>query len=117
MTTEECYEKIGGNYAETYGRFGDDVLIKRFAIKFISDKSFQSLEESMAKNDTQAKFQAAHTFKGVCANLGFDALFSLSSKITEIFRAGKTEGSEELFSKIKEQYKITIENLNELARN
>ena len=57
MTTEECYKKIGGNYAETYGRFGDDALIRRFALKFISDKSFQSLEENMPKTTQKQDFR------------------------------------------------------------
>ena len=52
--------------------------------------------------------------KGVCLNLGFDNLFTVSSDLTEKLRAKELEESEELFRKVKEQYAITIAALREL---
>lgn len=46
--------------------------------------------------------------KGVCLNLGFDNLFTVSSELTERLRAGELDGTEELFEKVKEQYEITV---------
>ena len=43
MTVKECYDKAGADYADAINRLGTDALIKRFSIKFLDDKSFQSL--------------------------------------------------------------------------
>ena len=48
MTVKECYDKAGANYADAINRLGTDALIKRFGIKFLDDKSFQSLKEAIA---------------------------------------------------------------------
>ena len=37
-------------------------------------------------------------------NLGFDPLYEVSAKLTEVLRGGKTDGSEELFAEVKKQY-------------
>lgn len=42
MTTKECYEKMGSNYEKVLGRLGSEMIIKKFAIKFLDDSSFQT---------------------------------------------------------------------------
>ncbi len=54
-------------------------------------------------------FRAAHTLKGVCQNLGFDNLYQVSFDITEKLRGRETDGCEELFAKVEEQYKKTTD--------
>ena len=102
MTVKECYEQMGSDYEGVLGRLGSEAIVKRFALKFLQDPSFAQLKESLAKNDGEEAFRAAHTLKGVCLNLGFDELFEVSAELTEKLRERKTAGSEELFQKVSE---------------
>lgn len=111
MTIRECYEQMGANFDDVLSRLGSEAIIERFALKFLDDTSFQSLEETLAKKDVKEAFRAAHTLKGVCLNLGFDNLFTVSSELTEVLRAETLEGTDELFEKVKEQYEKTIQAL------
>ena len=74
MTVRECYEKIGSDFDKVLGRMGSEALVKRFAVKFLEDKSFEELTESLKEKDGEDAFRAAHTLKGICANLGLDRL-------------------------------------------
>ena len=102
MTVKECYEQMGSDYEGVLGRLGSEAIVKRFALKFLQDPSFAQLKESLAKNDGEEAFRAAHTLKGVCLNLGFDELFEVSAELTEKLREKETAGSEELFQKVSE---------------
>ena len=102
MTVKECYEQMGSDYEGVLERLGSEAIVKRFALKFLQDPSFAQLKESLAKNDGEEAFRAAHTLKGVCLNLGFDELFEVSAELTEKLRERKTAGSEELFQKVSE---------------
>ena len=45
MTVRECYEKIGSDFDKVLERMGSEALVKRFAIKFLEDKSFDRVPE------------------------------------------------------------------------
>lgn len=109
MTVKECYEQMGADYEGVLGRLRSEALIKKFAKKFLDDGSFQSLKDNLAAGNGEEAFRAAHTLKGVCQNLGFDNLYTVSFDITEKLRERATEGSEELFAKVEEQYKKTCD--------
>lgn len=108
MTVKECYEQMGSDYEGVLERLGSEAIVKRFALKFLQDPSFAQLKESLAKNDGEEAFRAAHTLKGVCLNLGFDELFEVSAELTEKLRERKTAGSEELFQKVSQKYQKTV---------
>ena len=84
MTTKECYEKIGSNYESVLSRFGNEALVKRFALKFLKDPSYAELKEALEAHDAERAFRAAHTLKGVCLNLGFDRLYETSAPSPKI---------------------------------
>lgn len=109
MTVKECYEQMGADYEGVLGRLRSEALIKKFAKKFLDNGSFQSLKDNLAAGNGEEAFRAAHTLKGVCQNLGFDNLYTVSFEITEKLRERATEGSEELFAKVEEQYKKTTD--------
>ena len=109
MTVKECYEKMGSDYEGVLGRMGSEAMIKRFALKFLQDPSFNNLKENLEKKDGEEAFRAAHTLKGVCLNLGFDELYEVSAEITEKLRGRETAGSEEFFKKVEEKYQKTVE--------
>ena len=108
MTVRECYEQMGADFDNVLGRLGSEQMLQRFALKFLNDTSYQTLEETLKEKNVEQAFRAAHTLKGVCLNLGFDNLFTVSSELTERLRAGELDGTEELFEKVKEQYEITV---------
>ena len=95
MTVKECYEQMGADYEGVLGRLRSEVLIKKFAKKFLDDGSFRSLKDNLAQKNGEEAFRAAHTLKGVCQNLGFDnlcirqALILQRSSEEEILKAVK----------------------------
>ena len=108
MTVRECYEQMGADFDNVLGRLGSEQIVQRFALKFLNDTSYQTLEETLKEKNVEQAFRAAHTLKGVCLNLGFDNLYKASSAITEIFRAGELAGAEEAFEEVEKQYNITV---------
>ena len=115
MTVRESYEKIGSNFDEVLRRLGSEALVKRFALKFLNDTSFQDLKDALVKKDGETAFRAAHTLKGVCLNLGFDRLYPSSKDLTELLRAGSMDGYEELFAEVEKEYNRTCEALRKVA--
>lgn len=108
MTIKECYDTMGADYQNVFGRFLSEALVKKFALKFLDDDSFSNLKEALAAGNVEEAFRAAHTLKGVCLNLGFDNLYEVSSAITEVLRAGELAGTDEMIKKVEEQYNITV---------
>lgn len=113
MTTKECYDKIGGDYYNALSRFKSDALVKRFLPMFLNDPSFGELTEALEKCDVQTAFRAAHTLKGVSANLSLSRLSALSSEITELLRAEKLTEAKEFYPAVKESYDITLETITQ----
>ena len=110
MTLKECYAALGGDYDEAMGRLRSERLVQKFVLKFLDDGSYQLLQDSLAAGDRNEAFRAAHTIKGVCANLAFSTLLASSEKLTEALRDGKPPqpGEEELIQQVNENYQDTI---------
>ena len=89
MTVKELYEEINGNYEEVLARLMNDKLVTRFAIKYIDDPSYESFVKAWEGGDPETIFRAAHTLKGVLANLSFIDVFEPASEICEAYRPGK----------------------------
>ena len=84
MTVQECYQNLGGDYSQVEKRLPSVSLIKRFITKFLDDGSFSELCQAMQAGQREQAFRAAHTLKGVCANLSFDRLGASASQLTEL---------------------------------
>lgn len=115
MKIRECYEQMGADYDNVLSRLGSDAIVERFAMKFLQEKTFDNLKEAIEKKDAEEAFRAAHTLKGICLNLGFDNLFTVSSELTEKLRPRTLEGSKELLQKVQEQYDITVQALKNVG--
>ena len=87
MTIEQCYQEMGGNYTEVCGRLPSQRLVEKFVRKFLDDQSYAELTAAMAAGDHDVAFRAAHTLKGVAANLSFTKLRASASELTELLRA------------------------------
>lgn len=111
MTLKECYAALGGDYDEAMGRLRSERLLQKFALKFLDDGSYQLLCASLEAGDWDEAFRAAHTIKGVCANLGFNALLDSSEALTEALRNGRSlqPGEEALVARVKEDYRRTCQ--------
>ena len=71
----------------------------------LSDPSgIEKLGAALAAKDVKPAFEAAHSLKGVYANLSLTPVFDPISRLTEIARAGSLDGTEELFAEFKEKY-------------
>lgn len=113
MTVTEFYNKIGGDYESAIGRFRSEALVKRFLPMFLRDPSFSELTDALENDDVNTAFRAAHTLKGVSANLSLSQLNKASAEITEILRAEKLAEAKEYFPDVKKVYDITFNALTQ----
>ena len=110
MTLKECYAALNGDYEEAMGRLRSERLVQKFVLKFLEDGSFELLCRSMEAGDLSEAFRAAHTIKGVCANMAFSALLKSSSQLTELLRGGDMgDRAQELFQRVKVDYAKTAQ--------
>lgn len=112
MTIQECYQKLGGDYAQVEKRLPGIHLIRRFIAKFLDDGIYPELCRAMEQGQTEESFRAAHTLKGVSANLGFDRLTASSGELTELLR-GRTDGipteAVPLLDMVRQDYELTAD--------
>lgn len=111
MTLKECYASLNGDYDEVMGRLRSERLVQKFVLKFLADGSYELMCASLEAGDREEAFRAAHTIKGVCANLGFTSLLDSSEKLTEALRDGKPAqpGEDELIARVKADYARTCQ--------
>ena len=114
MSLQECYATFGGDYEGVIGRLRSEKMVKKFAIKFLSDSSYELLLKSMDEKNYEEAFRASHTIKGICQNLGFTKLGNSSSVLTDKLRDGGSEEADALLTQVKEDYQQTVEALQAL---
>lgn len=120
MVIKDVYDSLGGSYETALSRLMNDRLIEKFALKFVNDPSYASLEDAMEKKDWAAAFSASHTLKGVALNLAFSVLAASASKLTDMFRPQNIASYNEndfvsAFETVKVDYANVINKLNEYA--
>lgn len=114
MTLEEFYCVAGGSAAETAPRLGGADHALRFLRLFPLDDSFPQLSEALERGDVQTAFRAAHTLKGVAANLGLERLRALASDMTECLRRGELSGAQARLAETETAYRRVLAALEEL---
>ncbi len=116
MNLQEFYKEAGGNASEMIARLGgNEEIIKKFLVKFLSDNSFTELERSLDSSDTQTAFRMAHTLKGVAANLGLETLFTHASSVTEFLRFNKYTSAKNAMPELSTEYSHVIKLIKNLA--
>ena len=60
MTVQECYEQAGLDYNDVMDRIGNEAIIKKFAIKFLSDRSFKDLKDGIDEGDGEKQMKTVH---------------------------------------------------------
>ena len=72
MNLEKLYQETGGDMAGAVRRLGSASAVERFLRMFAGDDTFAMLQAAMSAGDVQRAFRAAHTLKGLAANLSPD---------------------------------------------
>ena len=116
MTIQELYEKIGGNYDQAVRVMKSERLIDKYVRKLKNSGVDAMLAEAGASMDPTKLFESAHAMKGVCSNLGLDALAKAADEITEEFRPGNPrklsdDAVREKLRAIDERYRATAEGI------
>lgn len=114
MNLESLYNSIGANYKDAARRLMSEAYLLRFVKMFPEDPSFSALQTAMEQGNIDEAFRAAHTLKGVCANLGFTGLGDTASQLTELLRSGKLEGTAPLLKQLSEDYMKLVEGIGQL---
>ena len=116
MTVQECYEAFGGDYQEVVSRLRTDERITKFLRRVLEDGSYQLLLDSIATNNVDEAFRAAHTLKGVCMNLSITKFAQSSSALTEFLREKRVINDElqPLLAQVKEDYTLTVDAIKQL---
>lgn len=49
MSLKECYDKMGADYEDVLSRLRSEVLVRKFALKFLDDDSYANLKAVLSK--------------------------------------------------------------------
>lgn len=118
MTIQELYAKIGGNYDQAVRVMKKDKLIDKYVRKLTNSDVGDMLAQAGAAMDGTKLFESAHAMKGVCSNLGMDALANAAHEITEEFRPGNPrklsdDAVKEKVDAILARYQETVRTIQE----
>ena len=114
MNINECYQAMGADYEEVFGRLRSEKLITKFVLKFPDDPSFSQLKNTLAEKNAEEAFRAAHTLKGVAQNLGFTSLYETAAAITEVLRTGNLPDDESMMNAVTKEYERTVAAIEQL---
>lgn len=109
MTLKDCYAAFGGDYVGVVGRMLTEERVKKFLQMFGRDTSYADLCKAMQSGAYDKAFLAAHTLKGVCANLGIDRLHKLAEEITETLRGNVNNGADAILPALQAEYQLTVD--------
>jgi HPt (histidine-containing phosphotransfer) domain-containing protein len=118
MTIQQLYEKIGGDYDHAVRVMKKDKLIDKYVRKLKDSGLGTQLAQAGETLDGGKLFESAHAMKGVCANLGLDALADAADEITEEFRPGNArslsdDAVREKLDNILLRYRATVQGIAE----
>lgn len=115
MTIEECYSIMGGDWDGIKRRLGNDALIAKLSLKFLSAKEYSEIGDAINNRDWEKAFLNAHTLKGVALNLGYNELAKAASALTELLRPRKLDNpreAERLYLSITSEHNKVINAIN-----
>ena len=106
MLTIDALRAWGANVEEGITRcVNNEAFYLRMVQKALGDRSgLDALEAALQAGDQKAGFEAAHSLKGVFANLALTPLFQPASDLTEILRGTREGDAAALFSQVKEKF-------------
>lgn len=115
MTVEEFYTQLGADYGAVLRRMGKAERVQRFLGMFLRDDSCDALCRAMEAGDGEEAFRAAHTLKGVGANLGLCGIQQEAGRLTDLLRGGRiTPEAQALLEDVKREYSRTVQGIRQL---
>ena len=116
QSIREQLEAYGIDYEGTMNRFmGNESLYVRILKKLEADKNAERLQKSVAAQDWEEAFTAAHTLKGVAANMGLTPLLEAVNTIVEPLRRKEIRSDyPQLSAAVMAQHKRILELVKEL---
>lgn len=106
MNLEKLYQEMGGDMAGAVRRLGSIAAVERFLRMFAGDDTFAMLQAAIiSAGDGQRAFRAAHTLKGLAANLGLVQLGQAASALTEALRGGDMQRASALYPETAAAYR------------
>ena len=112
MNLEKLYQETGGDMAGAVRRLGSASAVERFLRMFAGDDTFAMLQAAMSAGDVQRAFRAAHTLKGLAANLGLVQL--AASALTEALRGSDMQRASALYPETAAAYRQACAAIGEL---
>lgn len=113
MNLIEFFKRVGGDYEGAVQRLSSERLLHKFLRKFTDEPSYGALKRSLAENNAEEAFRAAHTLKGTASSLGLCRLTEAARSVTETLRGGATP-SEEQIQSLDAAYRTTMEYIEKL---
>lgn len=112
MTLKECYDRMHGSFDDAKSRLMMESMVERFMFKFLEDGTMASLRAAVAAGNIPDSFRAAHTLKGVAANLAFTELQSTASNLTEQLRPQTAPADPVLLQKVEDAYQLVVDSIH-----
>lgn len=106
----------GVNYSAGVTRFmnKEEIYIK-FLKRIEGDENFNILRQKINEGDAEGAFAAAHTLKGVCANLSIDGINAVVNPMVEILRSGSLENVEPMMKEVERIYGEVVQAIREVC--
>ena len=105
MTLEECYTCMNADYTNVLRRLVNAERVRRCLTRLPDDPSFSTLDRAIANHNAEEAFRAAHSIKGISANLGLTNLYESSFALEDALRDGKiSDDSAVLVKQVKKDY-------------
>lgn len=105
LTMRECYELLGEDYDSVIQRLEcDEETVEPAICEFLYDEHFAAFVGAMNEHSVEKAFRAAHTMKGIAANLGFEKLRSVFDEITEDLRRSDYDSAQKLLIAAGKEY-------------
>ncbi len=100
----------GVPYGEVMDRFvNDEDFYFDYLHQFTRDKYILLLEQALEEKKPEEAFKAAHTLKGLMANLGLLPLVEEISPLVDALRTGSMEGTGRQFSSFQASHRMFCE--------
>lgn len=106
-------ENAGFGVENALNRFlENEELYFSFLVEFTKDNLFEQMKEFVKEGNVKQALEAAHTLKGVSANLGIDAINEILNPIVDILRYEKLDNVQEEIDKLTLVYDNAIDTIN-----
>lgn len=112
--TEQKNPAVDAAAIERLREIGDVAFLKDVFSAFESDtaRRLVAMREMLAPGDVTGLKRAAHTIKGSSLNVGASNLTAISLQVEQLAGSGKLEGAAELITRMEEEFKRVVVELN-----